>query len=66
MASADAVTVKAGTKTFSLKLLLPPGMTLGEFAGLKLRGSFVPGGQPPLQVVSNEIALTLVARKATK
>ena len=60
---ADAVTVKAGTKAFTLNVILPPGFPAGEIAGLTLSGTAAPDAkQPNIRVRSRDVELTLVVR----
>jgi hypothetical protein len=57
---ADAVTVKAGTDKFTVKIVVPPGQMPGEIKGLKLNGTFAPDPKQAAQrIKSRDVELTL-------
>jgi hypothetical protein len=56
----DPVTVKAGATKFSVRLILPPNLAVGEVKGIKLAGTFAPDAKQPNQrIKSRDVELTL-------
>jgi hypothetical protein len=64
-ARSEAPLVKAGAKTFAVKLVLPAGTGPGEIGGVKLAGTVVADPkQPNVRVKSRDLELTLVVQAA--
>jgi len=64
-AHADPVTVKAGATEFTVNVVLPPNVPVGEVKGLKLSGTAAPDAkQPNIRVRSREVEVTLVVMAA--
>jgi hypothetical protein len=62
-ARAEAVTVKSGMTAFTMNLILPPTVAVGEIRGLKLSGTGAPDPkQANIRVRSREVEITLVVQ----